>query len=387
MSPLIERARAVANGVAAETAASVDAEGRFPAETFAALKDARLLSAFVPPTFGGGGATVSEIASICHLLARRCGSAGLIYAMHQIQSACIVRHGQTAAWQRDLLRQMSSEQSLLASATTEAATGGDLGRSECAVVSDGTHFTLRKYGAVISYGSEADIILATARRSADAPASDQVLAVIPRGQFALQQTAKWDGLGMRGTGSNTYVFDAEGHIDQILPVPYGDIQNDTMTPFAHLTWSAVWLGIAADALSRARRFLRERPNAALSQARLVDATAMLQQLKANVAAGLRLYDALLASAGQAASMSFLMAMNNLKLSVSAGVVDIVQRVLLICGIAGYRNDSPFSVGRHLRDVSSAALMVSNDRITTGMGKMLLMLNTDADLLTPGELHA
>ena len=69
---------------------------------------------------------------------------------------------------------------------------------------------------------------------------------------------------------------------------------------------------------------------------------------------------------------------------STGVIDIIQRALLICGISGYRNDSPFSLGRHLRDAWSAALMVSNDRITTGMGKMLLVLNADADLLTAGE---
>ena len=129
MSSVIERARIVAKGVAADNAASVDAQGRFPAETFAALRDARLLGAFVPRPFGGEGATVSEIASVCHLLGRSCSSAGLIYAMHQTQVACLVRHGQASAWQRDMLYQTTSDQLLLASATTEAATGGDLGRS------------------------------------------------------------------------------------------------------------------------------------------------------------------------------------------------------------------------------------------------------------------
>ena len=56
------------------------------------------------------------------------------------------------------------------------------------------------------------------------------------------------------------------------------------------------------------------------------------------------------------------------------------------GIAGYRNDSPYSVGRHLRDALSAALMVSNDRIAAGMGKLLLVQRIDADLPTTGESH-
>jgi acyl-CoA dehydrogenase len=77
-------------------------------------------------------------------------------------------------------------------------------------------------------------------------------------------------------------------------------------------------------------------------------------------------------------------MNNLKISVSSGVVQVIQQALMICGIAGYRNDSPYSVGRHLRDALSAALMVSNDRIAAGMGKMLLVQRVDYDLLADGE---
>src|SRR5271165_6792027 len=212
MTGSLERARAIANGVAAQHAEAVDAEERFPFEAAAALKEARLLSAFVPRELGGQGASVSEIVSICHLLGRCCGSTGLIFAMHQIQAACIVLYGQRTAWQRDALRQIAAEQLLLASATTEAATGGDLGRSECAVVVDGSRFVVEKNGAVISYGDHADMVLATARRSPDAPASDQVLAVIPRQQFELITTSEWHAPGMRGTCSHTYVFRGTGHI-------------------------------------------------------------------------------------------------------------------------------------------------------------------------------
>ena len=217
MTAPLERAREAACVVAAQHAEAVDAEGRFPVEAFAALKEARLMATFVPCELGGEGASVSEVASICHLLGRNCGATGLIYAMHSIQTACIVLHGRTSAWQREIMRQVAAEQLLLASATTEGATGGDLGRSECAVVADGSRFTLEKHGAVISYGDHSDMILATARRSADAAASDQVLAVIPRQQFSLTPTAKWDALGMRGTCSNTHSLRAEGHVDQILP--------------------------------------------------------------------------------------------------------------------------------------------------------------------------
>jgi acyl-CoA dehydrogenase len=54
--------------------------------------------------------------------------------------------------------------------------------------------------------------------------------------------------------------------------------------------------------------------------------------------------------------------------------------LLICGLAGYRNDTPFSLGRHLRDAHSAALMVNNDRILANTGSLLMALREDPELL-------
>jgi acyl-CoA dehydrogenase len=41
-------------------------------------------------------------------------------------------------------------------------------------------------------------------------------------------------------------------------------------------------------------------------------------------------------------------------------------------LSGYRNDSEFSIGRHLRDVLSAPLMINNDRILANLGTASLM---------------
>ena len=58
---------------------------------------------------------------------------------------------------------------------------------------------------------------------------------------------------------------------------------------------------------------------------------------------------------------------------ASGVVrDRARRRCSICGIAGYRNDTPFSVGRHLRDALSAALMIGNDRIHATNASLLLV---------------
>ena len=92
-SELVTRTASIAAEVAAKHAGDVDANSRFPHETFAALKHARLLSAAVPRSHGGHGAGMLELGHQCAALAQGCGSSAMVLAMHHIQVACIARHG------------------------------------------------------------------------------------------------------------------------------------------------------------------------------------------------------------------------------------------------------------------------------------------------------
>src|SRR5215471_3145015 len=79
--------------VAAEHADAVDGTSRFPEETLLALRSERLMSALIPAARGGLGYRLSRVASLCHALGRACGTSAMIYAMHQIEVACIIAHG------------------------------------------------------------------------------------------------------------------------------------------------------------------------------------------------------------------------------------------------------------------------------------------------------
>jgi acyl-CoA dehydrogenase len=50
-----------------------------------------------------------------------------------------------------------------------------------------------------------------------------------------------------------------------------------------------------------------------------------------------------------------------------------------CGLSGYRNDSEFSIGRHLRDILSSPIMISNDRILANIAAASVLSNTPASL--------
>ena len=380
---VVERARYVATEIAAKNAAQVDREGRFPHEVVAALKQERLLSVMLPGEFGGETATLEQVAGACSILAHHCASSAMIFAMHQIKLSSLISHGQASPWHRAFMQRIAREQLLLASATTEGGIGGDLRNSICAVKVNGTQFDLEKDATVISYGAYADAILATAKRHPDAPSSDQVLAAVIKDQYRLEKTTDWDTLGMRGTCSDGFKLIAHAPAEQILPKPFAEIAAQSMLATSHLLWCSVWFGIAGDAVSRAQAYVRaearKKPGTTPPGAlRLAEAVAMIQSMRANILANLRRFAG--ADEDELMSLGFAVAMNNLKVDVSQTAVQVINHALLICGIHGYKNNTPFSVGRHLRDAHSAALMISNDRILSNSANLLLAHRYDLGLI-------
>ncbi|MDQ6697957.1 MAG: acyl-CoA/acyl-ACP dehydrogenase [Actinomycetota bacterium] len=373
---LVPIAARVGDEVAAPAAADVDRKARFPFETFDALRRERMLSLLIPEDLGGSGSRLTEVARAVETLARYCGSSGLIYAMHHIQIASLVRHGKTK-WAKNYLRTIAEQELLLASATTEVGTGGDVRASLCAIETVDERFTLRKQAPVISYGRQSDCVLATARRMPDSPASDQVLVALPASSFELEQTSEWNTLGFRGTCSDGFILTAEGHTEQILSDPFADISAKTMLPTTHVLWASVWLGIASRAVATARTYLRAEarknpgtmPPASIRVAELVGS---LEQLASLVHGAARDYEEALDDDEVLTSMRFAIRMNALKTSASTLLVDIVGRALTICGMAAYSEVSPYSLGVALRDSYGAALMIHNDRIYANTAQMLLV---------------
>lgn len=373
---LTKRAAVIATEIAGPAADDVDRTARFPAEAVAALRSEGLLSALVPVRLGGDGATLGEVGAATAALARQCASTAMIYAMHNLQVACLVRHG-TSERLTAYLRDLATHQYLLASATTEIGTGGDTRSSVCALEHRGGRYRVEKQAPVISYGEHADGILLTTRRGADSPPSDQVLVLTTDGDFELRPMSGWDTLGLRGTCSAGFTLTAEGDDANVLPAPFGDISAQTMLPVSHVLWSHVWLGLATEALDRARRSVqaeaRKQPGTTPPAAlRLAELTTRYDQMSALVLGAARTFDELADDPEALSRLSFTVGMNSLKVSASTMVVEVVGAALGICGIAGYRQDSPYSMGRILRDAYGASLMVNNDRILANNAQLLLM---------------
>ena len=373
---LTARARAAAD-VAKMTAAAVDAEARFPKESFAEIRKQRLLGIQVPQAQGGEGASIAEVADICYILGQACSSTALIYAMHQIKMACIVRHSKGSAALERILSRIAAEQLLMASSTTEGQGGGNVRSSEAAIEHEGANVTLERTATVISYAVDADGVVTTARRAKDAAASDQVLLVLLKADYTLERLQVWDTLGMRGTNSEGFTLRARAAAEQVMPEPYERIHAQTMVPFAHLLWGSVWAGIAAAAAGKAQAFIRQAMRSSNGQMppgapHFTQAVSSLRTLRGVLASNLRSYEAAMSDEKAVSSLEFQAAITLTKVHASELAVATVLSSLRACGLSGYRNDTEFTIGRLLRDVLSAPIMINNDRILANLAASSLL---------------
>ena len=372
----IRRAETAAR-IAERFADAVDTEARFPSEAFDALREQRLLGMLIPVELGGDGARAADVVDVCAILGAACASTAMIFAMHQVKVACLVRHARGNPWQVEFQRKAAAHQWLLASSTTEGVNGGDIRSSEAAIHLNGPRVSLVRDASCISYGAQADAIVTTARRAENATSSDQVLVVFQRGDYTLERTKSWDTLGMRGTCSVGFILRAEGEADQVISQPYERIHNQTMAPYAHLFWSAAWQGVAAGAFRRARAFVRHASRNSGGRMppgarHLTRARVSLETLRGALKAGLATFEVHAADPGGLTTMDAQLALNFLKVESSELAVDTVMAAMRACGLVGYRNDTDFSLGRYLRDILSAPIMINNDRILANAEAAVMM---------------
>jgi acyl-CoA dehydrogenase len=337
---LLDVIRSAVVETAAKHAADVDERARFPTEAFAALREAKALSAAVPRELGGLGCGMRELADQCSALAHGCSAAAMVLAMHHIQVACIARHAADTPYFKEFLQRLVREQLLIASVTSEVGTFGDTRSSVTAVQRDGARFQLEKDATTISYGESADALLVTCRRAPDAAASDQVLVLVHKDNYQLERTSTWNTLGMRGTCSPGFMMKSRGSVEQIVPGSFADSSAQTMVPYSHILWAALWQGIAGGAAARAaaqvRGEARKKPGTVPPSAnQLAKIDSQLQAVRHNWQAVANDFDEL--GTGAAAmqallGMAWALKLNHLKVGVSEAVVQIVHQALQITGI-------------------------------------------------------
>ena len=105
---------------------------------------------------------------------------------------------------------------------------------------------------------------------------------------------------------------------------------------------------------------------------LTRARVSLETLRAAVQAGLANFERHAREPGGLTAMDAQLALNFLKVEASELAVQTVMSAMRACGLSGYRNDTEFSLGRALRDILSAPIMIHNERILASAEASVLM---------------
>ncbi|MHC3470957.1 acyl-CoA dehydrogenase family protein [Streptomyces sp. 7R007] len=358
-------------------AADCDEHARFPHEALALMRSSGLLGLLVPASHGGMGGSLSDMLRISALLARDCLSTAMIFAMHCQQVAAVRDHAAPELRDR-LLRRIAAGEVYLASVTTGAATGGHLLTADPALRTAGDHLVLDRVAPVVTGGRYADAFLVTTQ-APDAVSPHEVsLVYAERGRLEAEVTGEWNSLGMRATDSVPMRLRGPVPVDQVIG-GHGNFRHVTVTtfaPLAHLGWAACWLGTATGALSRTVGWLRgpgERKRRDLSGELLLTRLSKARQRLETVHALLRHATQVYADGVREVSTPSVQSLlNTVKITASEQCLAAVDDLVELAGLAqGYLRGTPLALERALRDLRSASLNYSNDRLHTANGALTL----------------
>jgi acyl-CoA dehydrogenase len=360
-----------------EQAAETDVAARFPDKAVRLLRDGGLMGLLVPVEYGGIGGDLGDLVTIAGMLGSGCTSTAMIWAMHCQQVDCLVRFA-TPKLRAELLPRIAAGEIYLASITTEPGKGGHLLSGRAALDSGPDDLRLDRDAPIVTGAAHAEGFLVTMREAPDAADHRVSLCFAYRDQLTVTTTAGWDTLGMRGTESRALQVCGTVADHQLVGPPgeFKTVAVECMIPAGHLAWSALWLGAARRALSDVLTSVRARGRGSqsdLTWERLARAridlelgAAYLGVVRDEVLAHRRAGTPLAGTATQ-------IHLNNLKVIASERAFSTVDRLMQVAGLfLGYKRDSAVPLERIFRDLRSASLNYSNDRLLTMNGSLTLM---------------
>jgi alkylation response protein AidB-like acyl-CoA dehydrogenase len=252
----------------AARAAGHDADGSFPVDDFAELRQSGLFGVLVPTKLGGAGAGFADYAAVAYELARGHGASALVFNMHASVTGALSAVDETlsaalgvpdeALVARDELLSAAAKGAWYAVAMSERGVGSRLSRLSTSYerVSDG--FRIRGAKTFVSGAGHADGYLVAARSAADQSVVSQFL--VPADADGLRVEKTWDSLGMRATRSDDL------HVDVTVPerALLGGVEGlalvvaQLMPHWLVASYAAVYVGVAQAAVDAAAAHVTER---------------------------------------------------------------------------------------------------------------------------------
>ena len=171
--------------------------------------------------------------------------------------------------------------------------------------------------------------------------------------FWLEQTSTWDAIGLRGTCSNGFRLLANVDPSMINPVPFAVVASSGGIQAATILLSAAWVGLAEAAAAKAHAYVRAAARRSIgtvppAAGRLAEVAVELQEARSMLTAAATRFT-LLEDSDEMESPGMIASVRNVKVATSELAVRIATASLEICGIAGFKRDTPFALDRQIRD--------------------------------------
>jgi alkylation response protein AidB-like acyl-CoA dehydrogenase len=243
-----ERAARLALQVARPTAADVDAAGRFPEESLAALAREGFYGLAIPSEFDGQGQPPRVFAAVVEELAQACASTAMIYVMHVSAAQAIVA-SQTCAPRGEVLREIAAGRHLTTLAFSEGGSRSQFWAPVSRLEPNGDGFVVTARKSWVTAASHADSYVSSAQNAGGDSPLDSTLYLVRRNASGVRIDGGFTGLGLRGNDSAPVVLEN-------VHVARGDLLTDpgqgapAMLQVV-LPWFAVGTAAMAHGLCRA----------------------------------------------------------------------------------------------------------------------------------------
>jgi alkylation response protein AidB-like acyl-CoA dehydrogenase len=247
-----------------------DERADFPAETFAQLRAAGLLSLTAPREFGGGGlwsaGNYRPYYELLETLARIDTVTAQLLQVHS-HALGIVSGLSDEGQRRRFLPEIVAGGKLLASVGSEAKPSGklaDIARTELEEMpGGGVRLTCQKYFASLAPAAD-ELLIWTAVPGPGPYPERSMIALVPTDAPEVEMIDQWDVMGMRATVSHSVrITGYEVPAERLIGEPGAWTRRDPRT--FTLAFAANHIGGAAAALEFATDWVRERPGQAASE--------------------------------------------------------------------------------------------------------------------------
>ena len=256
---VLEAVKRLAERVVAPAAAALDAEGRFPWDNLAAMRELELNRMFVPEAYGGAGLSFACYVRAAHEMARACAATGIVWSttFHAIKP--VIDFGSGELKRRILPR--IADGGLAALCITEADAGSDATGMRTRFRPDGGDIVIDGAKTFITNGDVADVYVLFGKWAEieDGRAAITALAV-EKEAAGISVLRLEDKLGLRASSTAALAFEGvrvpRGNLvlgpGEGLKVLFGALNKSRPSIAAHA------LGIARAAFGDAVAYIGQR---------------------------------------------------------------------------------------------------------------------------------